>query len=73
MKLANLSCFCSYYQLEDTSSGSVNTFLSQIVAKALEELEASYCIEIEEVGQPATLSGQSLPVDTVCRVYIERM
>ena len=50
MKLANPSHLCSYYQLEDTSSGSVNTFLSQIVAKALEELEASYCIEIEEVG-----------------------
>ena len=40
---------CSYYQLEDTSSNAINTFLSQIVAKALQELEASYCIEIEEV------------------------
>jgi len=60
MKLANPSHLCSYYQLEDTSSGSVNTFLSQIVANwALEELEASYCIEIEEVGQPATLSFEA--------------
>ena len=39
----------SYYQLEDTSSGAINVFLSEIVAKALQELEASYCIEIEEV------------------------
>ena len=41
----------SFYQLEETSSDAVNTFLSRVVAKSLTELESSYCIEVEEVSE----------------------
>ena len=40
----------SFYQLEETSSDAVNTFLSRVVAKSLAELESSYCIEVEDVS-----------------------
>lgn len=38
----------SYYNLEDISHGSINTFLSTLVEKSLRDLECSYCIEIKE-------------------------
>ncbi|KAM9004103.1 activating signal cointegrator 1 complex subunit 3 isoform X1 [Sarcophilus harrisii] len=38
----------SYYNLEDVSHESMNKFLSNLVEKALIELEYSYCIEIGE-------------------------
>ena len=40
----------SYYQLEEASKDGVNTFLSRLVSGALSELEASYCVEFEEVS-----------------------
>ena len=40
----------SYYQLEEASKESVNGFLSRLVSGALTELEASYCVEFEEVS-----------------------
>ena len=40
----------SFYQLEETSSDAVNTFLSRVVAKSLAELESFYCIEVEDVS-----------------------
>ena len=39
----------SYYQLQDAESSTVNKFLTSVVDKALNELQDSYCIEIEEV------------------------
>ncbi|XP_056674600.1 activating signal cointegrator 1 complex subunit 3 [Monodelphis domestica] len=38
----------SYYNLDDVSHESMNKFLSNLVEKALIELEHSYCIEIGE-------------------------
>ncbi|XP_074166319.1 activating signal cointegrator 1 complex subunit 3 [Sminthopsis crassicaudata] len=38
----------SYYNLDDVSHESMNKFLSNLVEKALIELEYSYCIEIGE-------------------------
>ena len=40
----------SYYQLEESTKDSINTFLSHLVSGALAELETSYCIEFEEVS-----------------------
>ena len=40
----------SYYQLEEATKDSVNSFLSRLVSEALAELESSYCIEFEEVN-----------------------
>ena len=40
----------SYYQLEEATKDSVNSFLSRLVSGALAELESSYCIEFEEVN-----------------------
>ena len=48
----------SYYQLEDPKPDSINNFLSEIVQKALLQLDFSYCIEVEEDGHtlhPSTL------------------
>ena len=39
----------SYYHLEETNSNAINTFLSSVVTDALNELQDSYCIELEEV------------------------
>lgn len=39
----------SYYHLDDTSSKTINKFLSKVVTNALTQLENSYCIEMEEV------------------------
>lgn len=44
----------SYYQLEDPKPDSINHFLSEIVQKALFQLDSSYCIEVEEVGHTHT-------------------
>ncbi|CAJ1061883.1 activating signal cointegrator 1 complex subunit 3 [Xyrichtys novacula] len=38
----------SYYNLEDISHESINTFLSGLVERSLRDLECSYCIEIKE-------------------------
>ena len=38
----------SYYQLEETDSKSVNSFLSKIVETSLSTLQTSYCITVEE-------------------------
>lgn len=40
----------SYYQLQETNSAAINRFLSDVVTNALNELQNSYCIEIEEVS-----------------------
>ena len=58
----------SYYQLEEATKESVNVFLSRLVSEALSKLEASYCIEFEEVWSsyslimllPSSLSPLSL-------------
>lgn len=39
----------SYYHLEDTTSGAINKFLSDVITNALTQLQNSYCVEIEEV------------------------
>ena len=41
----------TYYQLEEATKDSVNSFLSRLVSNALAELEGSYCIEFEEVSE----------------------
>ena len=38
----------SYYQLEEIKSTPINSFLSNIIEKALSSLESSFCLEIEE-------------------------
>ncbi|XP_006824124.2 activating signal cointegrator 1 complex subunit 3-like [Saccoglossus kowalevskii] len=38
----------SYYELEDVEHDSINKFLSNLVEKALVDLESSYCVEIDE-------------------------
>ena len=40
----------SYYQLEDASGNHVNKFLTNTVDHALQELNESYCINLEEVS-----------------------
>lgn len=40
----------SYYHLEDTTSGAINKFLSDVITNALTQLQNSYCVEIEEVS-----------------------
>lgn len=39
----------SYYHLEEATDSSISNFLSEVVAKALTELQDSYCIQVEEV------------------------
>ena len=41
-------CTLSYYQLEETDSTSVNSYLSKTVETSLSALQASHCIEVEE-------------------------
>ena len=48
----------SYYQLEEATKDSVNTFLSRLVSGALAELEGSYCIEFEEVSEGEFRTGR---------------
>ncbi|XP_031431613.1 activating signal cointegrator 1 complex subunit 3 isoform X2 [Clupea harengus] len=38
----------SYYELDDTSSDTINKYLSNLVERSLRDLECSYCIEIQE-------------------------
>ena len=40
----------SYYELDNTEHDTVNRFLSMLVEKSVTELEASYCLEVSEVG-----------------------
>ena len=46
-----LNSIFSYYNLDDTDHEVINRYLSQLVEKALLDLESSYCIEIGEVRQ----------------------
>ncbi|XP_078001399.1 activating signal cointegrator 1 complex subunit 3-like [Glandiceps talaboti] len=48
----------SYYNLEDVEHNSINTFLSNLVEKALVELECSYCLEVGEDNR--TIEPQTL-------------
>ena len=38
----------TYYNLEDVEHDSVNVFLSNLVENAVNELEESYCVEVED-------------------------
>jgi activating signal cointegrator complex subunit 3 len=49
----------SYYELESLDNTQVNVYLSDLIRKCLETLEAAYCVEIEENGElNATTSGK---------------
>ena len=39
----------SYYELDDTEHETINRFLSTLVEKSVSELQASYCLDVEEV------------------------
>ena len=41
--------YFSYYNLEVVSDESVNTFLSKIVEKIINDLSQSYCLVVDEV------------------------
>jgi activating signal cointegrator complex subunit 3 len=56
----------SYYHLEDTTSGSINTYLSQLVERSLTELEISSCIEIDEIDN-RTITP--LPLGSIASFY----
>ena len=50
--------FSSYYQLQETDTSSVNSFLTNIVSTSLSVLQSSHCIAVEEDDrtlQPLTL------------------
>ena len=50
--------FSSYYQLQETDTASVNSFLTNIVSTSLSVLQSSHCIAVEEDDrtlQPLTL------------------
>ena len=50
----------SYYGMESVEDGGLNTFLSGIVGKALDQLEMSYCLETDEDGRTiySTVEGR---------------
>ena len=50
----------SYYGMEDTGEDGLNTFLSGVVGRALDQLEESSCIETDEDGRTlyATVLGR---------------
>jgi len=50
----------SYYGMEDTEEDGLNSFLSGVVGKALDELEMSYCLETGEDGRSliSTVEGR---------------
>ena len=51
IKLGFFYSIFSYYNLDDTDHEVINRYLSQLVEKALLDLESSYCVEIGEVRQ----------------------
>ena len=48
----------AYYHLEDLADENINTFLSNIVSSKIQELQASYCVAVDEDG--ASLQPQFL-------------
>ena len=50
----------SYYGMEDVAEEGLNTFLSGVVGKALDELEMSYCLQTDEDGRTiySTVEGR---------------
>lgn len=50
----------SYYGMEDVAEDGLNTFLSEVVGKALDELEMSYCLQTDEDGRTiySTVEGR---------------
>ena len=50
----------SYYGMEEVEDQGLNTFLSGVVGKALDELELSYCLETDEDGRTvySTVEGR---------------
>ena len=50
----------SYYGMEEVEDQGLNTFLSGVVGKALDELEMSYCLETDEDGRTvySTVEGR---------------
>ena len=54
----------SYYHLEEAAS--INHYLSELVTKALAELQESYCVEIEEVCNSVCVGGCMCVCVCVC-------
>ena len=50
----------SYYGMEETDEEGLNSFLSGVVGKALDQLEMSYCLETDEDGRTvySTVEGR---------------
>ena len=50
----------SYYEMEDVEDEGLNTFLSGVVGKALDQLEMSYCLETDDDGRSiySTVEGR---------------
>ena len=50
----------SYYGMEDVEDEGLNTFLSGVVGKALDQLEMSYCLETDDDGRSiySTVEGR---------------
>ena len=50
----------SYYGMEDVAEEGLNSFLSGVVGKALDELEMSYCLQTDEDGRTiySTVEGR---------------
>ena len=50
----------SYYEMEDVEDEGLNTFLSGVVGKALDQLEMSYCLEQDDDGRSiySTVEGR---------------
>ena len=50
----------SYYGMEEVGDETLNSFLSGVVGKALDELEMSYCVETDEDGRTvySTVEGR---------------
>ena len=56
----------SYYQLEGEGSAAINQYLSELVNKALGELQASYCIDIEEVTSRGRVANRVVIAMMLC-------
>ena len=54
----------SYYGMEEVEDQGLNTFLSGVVGKALDELELSYCYCLETAGLSTPLWRGGLPAST---------